>query len=94
MRPRTVLVNTARTALVDLDAMTAALDSGRLSAAMFDVWESEPPRADDPRWQRPELLLTPHAGWASDAADAAYIAEGIAALRAVLDGTAVPNRVA
>ncbi|WP_320669527.1 NAD(P)-dependent oxidoreductase [Patulibacter defluvii] len=94
MRPRTVLVNTARTALVDLDAMTAALDDGRLAGAMFDVWESEPPRADDRRWQRPELLLTPHAGWASDAADAAYVEEGLSALRAVLDGAEPPNRIA
>ncbi len=94
MRPRAVLVNTARAALVDLDAMIAALDSGQLAGVMLDVWETEPPRADDPRWQRPDVLLTPHAGWASDAADVAYVEQGLAALRAALDGSTIPNRVA
>lgn len=94
MRPRAVLVNTARAALVDLDALDEALDEGRLAGALFDVWEQEPPRRDDPRWQRPGMVLTPHAGWASDAADAAYQEEGLTVLRALLAGAPLPGRVA
>ncbi|MGE4428031.1 MAG: NAD(P)-dependent oxidoreductase [Solirubrobacteraceae bacterium] len=93
MRSDAVLVNTARAALVDLDAMTAALNDGRLGSAFFDVWEVEPPRADDPRRHARNLVITPHAGWASDAADAAYQEEGLSVLRALLDGRDLPGQV-
>ena len=84
MKPGAVLVNVSRASLVDLDAVVAALGSGGLSAAAWDVWPQEPPAAGDPRLQTPGLLVTPHIAWASPEADAAGIREGVDALRDVL----------
>jgi D-3-phosphoglycerate dehydrogenase len=84
MRPGAVLVNLSRASLVDLDAVVAALASGALSGAAFDVWPAEPPAPGDARLRTPGLLVTPHVGWSSPQAEAAYRDEAIATLRAAL----------
>lgn len=56
-----VLVNIARGAIVDQDALLAELQAGRLFAVL-DVTEPEPLPADHPLWDAPNLLLTPHVG--------------------------------
>jgi phosphoglycerate dehydrogenase-like enzyme len=53
------LVNTARGAVVDHDALRAELVSGRVQAVL-DVTEPEPLPADDPLWELPNVTLTPH----------------------------------
>ena len=62
-----VLINTARGGLIETEALIAALKSGLLLAAALDVLETEPPPAEHPLLQcrLPNLLLTPHIGWAS-----------------------------
>jgi phosphoglycerate dehydrogenase-like enzyme len=54
-----LLVNGARGPVVDTDALTAELRSGRLQAAV-DVTDPEPLPPDHPLWDMPGLLLTPH----------------------------------
>lgn len=88
MRPGALLLNVSRASLVDLDAVVAALDSGALSGAAFDVWPDEPPAPRDTRLQTPGLLVTPHVGWSSPQAEDAYRDEAVAALRAALAGGA------
>ncbi len=83
IKPGAVLVNLSRAGLVDLDAVVAALRTGALSGAAWDVWPQEPPGADL-RLRTPGLLVTPHVGWSSRQADVAYQQEGIDALRATL----------
>jgi phosphoglycerate dehydrogenase-like enzyme len=54
-----VLVNTSRGALVDPDALTDELVSGRIGAVL-DVTEPEPLPADSPLYRLPNVFLTPH----------------------------------
>jgi len=65
LRPGAILVNTARGAVVDIDALLTALDSGRVSAAGLDVLPSEPLATDHPLARHPRVLLTPHAAFYS-----------------------------
>ncbi len=66
MRDGALLVNVARGAVVDTDALLVELHKGRLFAAL-DVTDPEPPPPGHPLWSAPGLLLTPHVGGNSTA---------------------------
>lgn len=59
LRDRSVLINTARGALVDHAALTDELRSGRIDAVL-DTTEPEPLPADSPLFDLPNVILTPH----------------------------------
>jgi phosphoglycerate dehydrogenase-like enzyme len=61
LRPGALVVNAARGAIVDTDALLRALDERRIRAAI-DVVDPEPLPRDHPLWGAPGLILTPHVG--------------------------------
>jgi phosphoglycerate dehydrogenase-like enzyme len=63
MRPTAYLINTARGALVDGDALAAAIRAGALAGAGLDVFTEEPlPPERNPFLELPSVVLTPHLG--------------------------------
>jgi D-3-phosphoglycerate dehydrogenase len=63
MRPGAILVNTARGALVDEDALIAALASGHLRHAGLDVYTTEPLPVDHPFTRLPNVTLSAHSAF-------------------------------
>jgi glyoxylate/hydroxypyruvate reductase len=86
-----LVINAARgDHLIEAD-LIEALDMGRLTGAVPDVFSIEPPPADHPLWRHPKVLLTPHVASLSNPATGA--AQIIGALRAVGAGRMPGNLV-
>lgn len=73
MKRDVIIINTARGGLVDEAALAAALRTGAIGGAGFDVLTNEPPRQGNPLLApellaAPNFILMPHVAWASDTA--------------------------
>ncbi len=88
MKDSSILINTARGALVDSQALADALGSGEIRAAAIDVLPQEPPLNGDPllNYTGDNLIVTPHIAWGTRRARQNAIDELTANVAAWLDG--------
>jgi glyoxylate/hydroxypyruvate reductase A len=76
--PGAVILNPGRGALIDDDALLAALATGRIGHATLDVFRTEPLPQDHPFWAHPRVTVTPHISATTRAPSASgVIAENI-----------------
>ena len=92
MKPTAYLVNTARGSIVDQAALTEVLREGRIAGAGLDVFEQEPPDADDPLLALDNVIVTPHALCWTDQLFAGSGAADVRAVMAVMAGR-VPSGI-
>ena len=60
VKPGAIFINVGRGQTVVTEELIAALESGRISGAGLDVTEPEPLPAENPLWQRDDVIITPH----------------------------------
>ncbi|MFG3025181.1 D-2-hydroxyacid dehydrogenase family protein [Streptomyces sp. NPDC048254] len=89
LKPTAYLINTSRAAIVDQDALLAALNEGRIAGAGVDVFDVEPLPGDHPMRTAPRLLATPHLGYVSRANYERYYGQAVEDIQAYLDGTPI-----
>jgi phosphoglycerate dehydrogenase-like enzyme len=73
-KPGAVVINVSRGATIDEDALIDALRAGRLGGAALDVLATEPPAADNPLWDMPNVLISPHSASTVDTENATLTA--------------------
>jgi D-3-phosphoglycerate dehydrogenase len=81
MQPGAILVNTARGALIDEQALVAALRAGRPGHAALDVFADEPLTRDHPLAGLPNVTLSAHAAWQTSEALTRLLRTGLETLR-------------
>jgi glycerate dehydrogenase len=89
MKPGALLINTARGALVDDNALIEALQNGALAGAGYDALREEPPRQGSPLLDLnlPNFIVTPHVAWASNEAVQALADQVIDNIEAFVAGS-------
>ena len=95
MRPKAILINTARGPVVDEAALYEALESGRLHAAGLDVYAEEPPTAQEQRLlAHARVVGTGHYAWYSNQASRELQRRAADNMVALLAGEGPPDRLA
>jgi D-3-phosphoglycerate dehydrogenase len=93
MKPGAILVNVSRGPVIDTGAVLRALGEGRLGGAALDVHDRQPLAGNEPVFDAPNLLLTPHVAGISDTSMRAMSEQAIATLMALLRGERPSNVV-
>jgi phosphoglycerate dehydrogenase-like enzyme len=89
MKPTAYLVNTSRAPIVEREALIQALQEQWIAGAGLDVFEKEPPPADDPLRSLPNVLATPHLGYVSRDNYTTYYGEAVEDIAAFLGGAPI-----
>ena len=93
MKPTAILINIARGAVVELNALTEALASRSLFAAALDVTDPEPLPRDHPLLRLDNIIITPHLGSATEQTRQRMAEISVDNLFAGLAGQALPFQV-
>ncbi len=93
MKKSAILVNVARGAVVETDALYRALVDGEIAAAAVDVTDPEPLPRDHPLLGLENIVIAPHLGSASDRTRRRMMDMTVENLRAGLAGTPLPYQV-
>jgi D-3-phosphoglycerate dehydrogenase len=89
MKPSAFIVNTARGGIIDEFALKEALSTGKLAGAGIDVFDKEPPAADNPIFGLPNTIVSAHmAGVTTESMDRMAIAT-VKNILSVLDGAPI-----
>jgi D-3-phosphoglycerate dehydrogenase len=86
MKPTAILVNTARGAIVNAEALARACKEGWIAGAGIDVFVKEPPDPDFVLRGIPNVILTPHLAWYSEDAGVSIREKIMEDIRRYLDG--------
>src|SRR5258708_27675242 len=85
-KPGVRLVNVARGGVYDEAAVLAALESGQVAGAAFDVYETEPPPPDSALLRHPGVVATPHLGASTEEAQVGVATDVVEQIISVLQG--------
>jgi phosphoglycerate dehydrogenase-like enzyme len=91
MRPDSILVNTSRSALINMTDLQNALKAGRPGQAAVDVFDVEPLPENDPLRNTPNLLVTPHLGFIAEPIFETFSKGITQTLEAWLENRAIPH---
>ncbi len=91
MKKSSYLINTARGAIVDENALIETLRAGAIAGAGIDVYEQEPLPADHPYRSLSNVVITPHIGYFTREMLGTYYGDAVQLIEAFLDGR--PDRV-
>lgn len=95
MKEGVLIVNCARGGIINESAMLAALESGKVQGAAFDVWSEEPPKSDVLKRmiEHPRMVVTPHLGANTFEAQTNVAIDVSREILNLLDGKPVENAV-
>ena len=95
MKEGVLIVNCARGGIINEAAMLAALESGKVQGAAFDVWSEEPPKSDvlKKMIEHPRMVVTPHLGANTFEAQTNVAIDVSREILNLLDGKPVENAV-
>ncbi|NXI77791.1 GRHPR reductase, partial [Rhipidura dahli] len=93
MKPTATLVNISRGAVVDQEALVAALQCGVIRAAALDVTSPEPLPRDHPLLKLKNVIITPHLGIKTDKTSYMITEEAVENILAALNGLPLPSEV-
>uniref|UniRef100_A0A8C5T2A8 Glyoxylate reductase/hydroxypyruvate reductase n=1 Tax=Malurus cyaneus samueli TaxID=2593467 RepID=A0A8C5T2A8_9PASS len=93
MKPTATLINISRGAVVDQEALVAALQTGVIRAAALDVTYPEPLPRDHPLLKLKNIIITPHLGIKTDKTNYMITEEAVENILAALNGLPLPSEV-
>ena len=85
VKPTVRIINCARGGLIDEQALSQAIDEGRVAGAALDVFAQEPPK-DSPLMKNPRVIVTPHLGASTAEAQTSVATDAAEQVLAVLNG--------